>query len=171
MFWKVRPLQQVCSYECSIELAKAKVKEKEYKEWKVKKAKMKENLKTLSDYEKLARIVFQKWIRQRDKDLPCISCNNIAAVQYHAGHYLKAELFTGLIFDPDNCHKQCSRCNDLYSGNELEYRDGLIHRYGIEFVERLESKKDAARVYKFTKDELIQIANKYKLKIKNNVLE
>lgn len=167
VFMPERPLQYLCGPKCAWEYADKRAKEVSRKEWNIKKRAMQEKLKTLSDYEKLARIIFQKWIRKRDEGLPCISCGKTNVVQWHGGHYLKAELFTGLIFDPDNCHSQCSRCNDLYSGNELEYRDGLIKRYGEQFVLNLESKKEAARFYKFTKDELIAIASKYKSMLKS----
>lgn len=161
-----RPLQQVCNYVCSIGYAKEKQALKEKKELDGKISKMKLSLKTLSDYEREARKEFQKYIRLRDKNLPCISCNTPIAKQWDGGHYLKAELFTGLIFNEKNCHKQCSRCNDLFSGNELEYREGLIKRYGIDFVNELEAIKDSSRVYKFTKEELVKIKQEYRLKIK-----
>lgn len=129
-----------------------------------------EGLKTLGEHEKEARKVFQKWIRLRDEKLPCISCGCLTAKQWDGGHFLKAELFSGTIFYENNCHKQCSRCNDLYSGNELEYRDGLIARYGLDYVLEIESRKAASRVYRYTKDELKEIKNKYLNLIKNNLL-
>ena len=51
-------------------------------------------------------------------------------------------------------------------GNLAEYRKGLINRYGEEYVWELESISDANRVYKYSRSELIDIANKYKLKLK-----
>lgn len=162
-----RSTQVVCSYECSIELAKIKQKEKEAKAWKVEKAKMKENLKTLSDYEKLARIVFQKWIRQRDKDLPCISCGVTSSDQWHASHYFPAGVYSGLIFDERNVNSSCHKCNTFLHGNIANYRIGLINRYGVEFVEALESESARKKDYKFTKDELLQITTKYKQLLTN----
>ncbi len=70
------------------------------------------------------------------------------------------------MFNEDNVHKQCSVCNDYHSGNLLEYRQGLINRYGLEFVERLEMEKDSGRNYKYTKVELVEIKNKYKKLLK-----
>lgn len=146
--------------------AKSLLKKKEDKEWREKKKALKEKLKTLTEYEKDARKVYQKWIRMRDEKRPCISCNATQAKQWDGGHYYKAELYSGLIFDERNCHKQCSRCNDLYSGMQLEYRAGLIERYGKEFVEQLESEANSKRDYKYTKQELIDIKNKYSEKVK-----
>lgn len=161
-----RPLQQVCNYMCATGYAQDKIEQKAKREFDVKIAVMKMGLKKLSEYEAEARKEFQTYIRLRDRNQPCISCGCLQAKQWDGGHFLKAELFTGLIFNENNCHKQCSRCNDIFSGNELEYRDGLIKRYGYHFVLKLEKEKDKHRVYKFTKDELIQIKFKYKQKIK-----
>ena len=101
------------------------------------------------------------WIRQRDKDSPCISCGVKNTGLWDGGHFFKAELFSGLIFDERNCHKQCRKCNRFLNGNELQYRKGLIERYGESFVSELESISDANRVYKYSKTELIEIKNKY----------
>lgn len=161
-----RPLQMVCNYMCATGYNIEKNELKAKKDFDVQIAVMKMGLKKLSEYESEARKEFQTFIRLRDKDQPCISCGCLTTKQWDGGHYLKAELFTGLIFHEMNCHKQCSRCNDIFSGNELEYRDGLIKRYGNEYVVKIESMKAANRVYKFTKDELISLKLKYKLKIK-----
>ena len=166
MFTPERPIQPVCNYKCAIEWNKKLATKKEKQDWQKEKKVLKEKLKTLGQYELEARKEFQKWIRERDKDLPCISCGCITAKQWDGGHYLKAELFSGLIFNENNVHKQCSTCNDYKSGNELEYRDGLIKRFGIKFVEDLEATKNQFRNYKYTKQELVEIKNKYKQRLK-----
>ncbi len=149
------------------ECIKAFVESNREKKWKQEKAELKEKLKTLGEYEKEARIVFQKWIRMRDTMQPCISCGTFDSPQFDAGHFYSANQFSGMIFNEDNVHKQCSYCNDYLSGNILAYREGLIKRYGLEFVERLERQKDSGRNYKYTKPELIEIKNKYKQLLKN----
>lgn len=158
--------QQTCDYKCAIQLSKDKQKEKEAKEWKAKKAILKDNLKTLGQYEADAKKSFQKWVRMRDDKQPCISCGVKETDLFDGGHYFKAELFSGLIFDERNCHKQCRKCNRFLNGNELQYRSGLISRYGIEFVDQLESESNEKRNYKFTKDELIAKKMQYDIKIK-----
>lgn len=54
-------------------------------------------------------------------------------------------------------------------GNLVEYRKGLINRYGEDYVFELESISDANRGYKYSRSELIDIANKYKMKLKQLV--
>lgn len=169
-FTPVRTLMSVCSPKCAIEKAQAKVKkdlsEKESKDWKQRKSTLKEATKTLTNYKNEAREVFQKWIRLRDKDLPCISCGKIAD-RYDGGHYFKAELYSGLVFFEDNVHKQCSMyCNKEMHGNEANYRIGLVKKIGEERVKWLEENKDRLRNYKYTKDQLIEIKKHYKEEIK-----
>ena len=147
--------------------AKSLLKKREDKEWREKKKVLKEKLKTLSEYEKDAKETFQKWVRLRDKGLPCISCNNPNPKDWSGGHYFAAGQYSGFIFDERNCNAQCNTyCNRYLSGNLVNYRLGLIARYGKEFVEQLESEANSKRDYKYTKQELIDIKNKYSEKIK-----
>jgi hypothetical protein len=166
-FVPTRPLQVVCSPGCAYSLVmknKEKEKKKEVKDWNKEKRERKDKLKTLSDYEAEARKVFQKWIRERDKNLPCISCNKSTSKIWDGGHLFKAELYSGLMFDERNVHKQCRKCNYYFGGNEAGYKDGLDQRYGPEFVDALEKDKDGKRVYKYSKEELIQIKKTYQKK-------
>ena len=128
---------------------------------------MKDNIKTLSQYEADAKKSFQKFIRLRDKDLPCISCNNSNTTDWAGGHYFSAGMYSGLMFDERNCHKQCNNnCNKHLSGNLLEYRKGLILRYGMDFVNQLESESNEKRNFKYTKEQLIVKKLQYDIKIK-----
>lgn len=126
---------------------------------------LKEKCKKLSEYKAEARKVFQAWVRLRDKNESCISCTRTEAKQWDGGHYLKAEIYSGLIFDEDNCHKQCSYCNDYLQGNPADYRQNLLKRIGLTRLIWLEQNKDRLRLYKYSKEELIKIKNSYQLKI------
>ena len=55
-----------------------------------------------------AKKVFQKWIRLRDKDKPCISCGTISSSVWDGGHFKKAELYSGVIFHEHNVNIQCA---------------------------------------------------------------
>lgn len=135
------------------------------KKWQKKKAKLKLDLMTLSDYMKLAQIVFNKYIRIRDKDKPCISCGAKAGTYtITAGHYFPSTN-KSVTFNENNLHGQCwFNCNSSKSGNLLEYRFGLIKRIGLEQLTLLEA--EARKTRKFTIDELKEIINTYKKKIK-----
>jgi len=160
VFMPQRPLQYLCGIWCATKyLANQKIK-KEKKEL----IEMKKSLLTISDLKKEAKIYFQKWIRIRDNSLGynCISCNTKITIPTSDGsHYFDANKFSGLIFNEMNCHASCQQCNRFFAGNLLEYREGLIKRYGIEYLNKLESLKDYGREKKYTREELIDIKNKY----------
>jgi hypothetical protein len=52
------------------------------------------------------------------------------------------------------------------NGNELNFRKGLIKRYGIDYVTNLDNICDINRVKKYTKEELIAKKLQYDIKIK-----
>jgi hypothetical protein len=163
IFEPSRPLQSVCAWSC----AKAHADKLKANKAKQEKKVLKEKLKTLSEYEADAKKAFQKWIRLRDKDLPCISCDNSNTNDWAGGHFYSAGMYSGLMFDERNCHKQCNtHCNKHLSGNLLEYRKGLIKRYGNAFVEDLDNISNSKRDYKYTKAELIAKKLKYDILIK-----
>jgi hypothetical protein len=160
-------LQATCDYKCAITYSKTLKENKIKAEWKIEKKALTEKLKTLSQYEADAKKSFQKWIRLRDKDQPCISCGNPKPADWCGSHYFAAGTYSGLMFDPRNCNGACNTyCNKFLSGNLIEYRKGLVKRYGLEFVEKLESEADEKRNYKFTKAELIAKKLQYDLLIR-----
>lgn len=155
-----RPLQQTCSVECTLKFIDEKDVKKRVKE-------MESNITKLSIYEGLAKKVFQKWVRLRDEHLGCISCGTRVTEQWDGGHYHKAELYSGVIFNEMNVNKQCCYCNGPYmDGNPTGYRKGLIEKYGLEAVRELDVLAIQTKQYKFTREELTEITNKYKQKIK-----
>lgn len=159
--------QSCCNYICAITHAKNLKKQKEQREWNAEKKIIKDKIKTLSEYEKDAKKSFQHWIRLRDKNLPCISCGNSKTNDWAGGHFYSAGMYSGFMFDERNVHKQCNtHCNKHLSGNLLEYRKGLIKRYGEDYVTNLDNISDSKRNYKFTKEELIAKKLQYDILIK-----
>lgn len=127
--------------------------------------KQKEDLLSLSDYIKLAQQVFNKFIRLRDKDNPCISCGKEINGVRHASHYLSAGGHSNVRFHEDNVWVSCYKCNVMLSGNQIEYRKRLIKKIGIERIEWLED--NGSNIKKWTKDELKNLIKTYKNKIKD----
>ncbi len=134
------------------------------KEWKKKKKEIKESLKTHSDYVKELQVVFNRYIRLRDKDKPCISCKTILKGKYDAGHFLSVGNYPGLRFNEKNVHGQCVHCNQWRGGNLHEYRDNLEVRIGEEELRKLELSRDTSN--KLTIPELIELKELYKEKIR-----
>jgi len=163
-FQKLSPLQSVCGITCSINRTydlNLKKKEKAVND-KVKD--MKESLMKRSDYVKLFQIVFNSYIRQRDKDLPCVSCGRFKVDEWHAGHYI-ASTYQYHRFNPNNVHKQCNQCNTHFRGNLIPYRIELIKRIGLEEVEYIENTRHM--MLEITIPELKQLIIEYKFKLKN----
>ena len=133
------------------------------KQWKKKKAKLKQDLMTVQDYVKIAQQVFNKYIRERDKGLKCVSCNK-KPLKENAGHFFNANNHWNVRFDEYNVHLQCEHCNTFLSGNLINYRDNLIKKIGIEEYNKLVDRAKVTR--KFTVDELKEIINIYKNKLK-----
>ena len=139
------------------------VQEAKVKNWKKTKKKMQEDLETIQDLVKATQIVFNKYIRLRDKDELCISCKQ-KPKKSNAGHYYNANNHWNVRFDENNVHLQCEHCNTFLSGNLIEYRSNLINKIGLEQLTLLEA--EAKKTRKFTIDELKEIIETYKKKIK-----
>lgn len=121
--------------------------------------------KSLLDLLKLATIVFNKWIRERDLETTggyCISCgiwNFREDIQ--AGHYMPST-YSQLRFNEFNTNGECETCNCFNPNHLVGYRKNLINKIGIKKVEWLESHK-IAEDYKWDKEQLLEIIKKYKI--------
>ena len=105
-----------------------------------------------------AQSIFNAFIRKRDAENGCISCST--GEVDHAGHYLSAGHHGHLRFNEMNCNGQCLRCNNFLHGNLINYRIGLVKKYGEMKVLMLESVAHGWK--KWTRAELEAIINHYK---------
>jgi hypothetical protein len=154
----------VCGYQCAIEWGKLHPKKTSIKRVNSEiKSEAKNKLKTQAQLRNPIKLHFQKWVRMRDIKEPCISCGTTEA-KWDGGHYLKAEIYSGVIFDERNVNKQCSYCNQYLDGNTAAYRQGLIVKIGVKEVEALEQLANETRTKKWTIEELQTIKIKYKKK-------
>lgn len=167
-----------CSPECGTKLALAKRNREREKEEKAadKKRRREEQqqkeklkvrrlaLKPRSFWIKQAQQAVNAYIRERDRDLQCISCGTLTSAQFDAGHYRTTAAAPQLRFDERNIHKQCVVCNQHKSGNLVPYRAELIRRIGIEQVEDIESNHNRHR---WTIDECKAIKAEYQQKLKD----
>jgi hypothetical protein len=148
------------------ECVRAFVAEAKEKQWKQTKTRMKADLKTTSDWLKEAQVVFNKYIRERDKGLNCISCNKPAKKE-NCGHYYSQGGHSNVRFDEDNCHLQCEHCNTYLSGNLLNYQIGIEKRIGAQRLIELQGRAHLEK--RWSVDELKEIIKTYKNKIKNEI--
>lgn len=121
-------------------------------------------LKPRSYWIKQAQQAVNAFIRERDRDLPCISCGTLTSAQWDAGHYRTTAAAPQLRFDERNIHKQCVVCNQHKSGNLVPYRVMLIERIGIAAVDEIES--DHKR-HRWTTEECKAIKAEYQQKLKD----
>jgi len=124
----------------------------------IQKSEVRESKRDRSYWMRRCQTEFNKYIRNRDKKDPCISCGRHHTGQYHAGHYKTVGGHPALRFSEDNCHKQCSVCNNYKSGNLSEYRSNLLKKIGLERVEWLEGPHDPV---KYTIEDLQEMLVKY----------
>ena len=125
---------------------------------------LREKAKTLSDYRRELQQVFNKFIRERDKDKPCISCNRKLGAKFDAGHYLSIGSYPNLRFDEDNVHGQCVECNQHKHGNLIEYGERLLDRIGEEAFDELYLRRH--QPLRLSIDEMKDMIKVYKQKIK-----
>jgi hypothetical protein len=160
-FYPYTSFQKYCTKE---ECLSVFWKDTKAKEEKKRQKQRKEDLMTLQGYLKIAQQVFNKYIRERDKYQPCISCGKEINGVKHASHYLSSGGHSNVRFHEDNVWVSCYKCNVMLSGNQIKYRIRLIDKIGVERVEWLESNSSITK--KWTKEELKNIIEMYKNKIK-----
>lgn len=87
--------------------------------------------------------IFSKFIRARDASWQgycrCISCSTTKKwKEMDAGHFIPVGSDRALKYNEKNVNAQCRGCNNYKSGNLIEYRIGLIKKYGENEVKKLE---------------------------------
>lgn len=155
--------QVVCRPACAMK----KVRQEKVQE-RAKVRTRKEAIKTIPALIKEAQHAFNAYIRERDRDQPCICCGlplgtGEVGGAYDAGHYRSTGSASHLRFNEDNCHAQRKQCNRYGAGRAVDYRIGLLHRIGPAKLETLESSNTP---HKWTREELTAIRDTYKAKLK-----
>ena len=160
----------VCSLTCAINEGKRKEALKREKELrlnkqldKLKLKELKAKVKTRTDWLREAQVVFNKWVRNRDKNQLCICCNKHLRVgNVDASHYFSAGAHSNVRFNEDNVWASCSRpCNKDKSGDLINYREGLLKRIGEEKLNELTELSKVQK--KWEVEELKQIIKQYKI--------
>lgn len=170
MFTPSRIGQKVCSPMCALTYARsvrAKDEKREaIKERRETKAKL-EKFKTIAQLIAAAQIVFNSFVRLRDKDKGCFVClrpfeDKPGRVQ-HAGHVRSRGAAGHLRFNEDNCMGECEGCNGPHGAKPHEIKTGAIARIGQERFDALEADNTP---HKWTREELIAIKATYTAKVK-----
>jgi predicted nucleic acid-binding Zn ribbon protein len=123
--------QRVCSPGCAIQHAQ-----------KSKRRRQARANPTAASYTKNAQRAFNRYIRIRDSNRPCIVHGDACtSTSFDCGHYRSIGSMPALRFNTRNAHRQCSSSNQgshKFARWERSvqglYRDGLVARYGDEYV-------------------------------------
>ena len=178
-FYPQSTWHKACSTNCALEVARADERRKKKKELR----KAKERLKTRSDWLRDAQTAFNAYIRQRDVDDYCISCDLPPTERpntWDCGHYRTVGACPELRFEPLNAHKQCKSCNSGVRRNRTRitvaldperhetiksrYREKLIEKIGLARVEWLEGPHKPKR---YRIEDLKEIRAEYRRKLRN----
>jgi 5-methylcytosine-specific restriction endonuclease McrA len=138
-----RQCQVVCSYECSLEYAK----QQQIKKARKAKTEFKRNDK--SELKKLAQQLINRYARLRDekeRGLKCCTCGHDKG-QFDGGHFLPTSTYPAIRYNTNQIHLQCKNCNRFNGGKPKEYREFMIKKYGINYIEKLEAQHRVSRNY------------------------
>jgi hypothetical protein len=91
----------------------------------------------------------------------CGTCNHYKLM--HAGHFVPSRC-NAVLFDERGIHPQCVRCNTYLGGNQSAYARWMNENYGPEIVEELLAAR--LQTKKFTRDELVEMRNLFRERIK-----
>ena len=112
-----------------------------------------EDRKRRESFKKMPRLIattqcaVNKYVRLRDKDDGCVSCDKPATWhgQWHAGHFRSVGAAKSIRFHLWNIHKQCSQCNNFLSGNIANYTPRIIAKIGKDKVDWLMTQNNFVR--------------------------
>ena len=135
-------LQRCCTIDCAITYSKLKAANT--KEGLNKMRNEKDSIEKLSKVTAYTQEVVNKYIRQRDKGKPCVSCGKSWDSSFQACHRFNVKQFNKLRFDLDNIHGGCPGCNQYNDGNYNAYHIRLPKRIGIEVYQDLQKRADIA---------------------------
>ncbi|WVH05525.1 hypothetical protein KKJFFJLC_00052 [Vibrio phage vB_VpaS_PGB] len=149
-----------CDMNCAVSYGKKNAPKAKAKQEKSDRVELTRKKRTLKDNDrkrqfKLTKEVIQKWVhRVRDAGKPCISCETTNPnIIYSGGHYRTAGGNPEIALETRNIHRQCLfNCNKNKSGNisgdkhSIGFKQGLINRYGQDYVDWLDGYHESNRL-------------------------
>lgn len=155
-FKQYTSLQNACSPKCVLELKERKKADQKPKE-------------TALDRKLLimkAQTVFNAYIRERDKNEPCICCGEKLGQNCHAGHFFSVGGHSNVRFNEDNAHAQKASCNTTHRAGMLgDYSERLEKKIGSAHFEVLRAQ--AYEPKKWETKELEGIIKEFSQKLKD----
>jgi hypothetical protein len=172
-FKQAQPMQAVCGVRCAIVHGKKATAKQEAAKARAERIATKtalEKFKTKGEWTDEVQRVFNAYIRERDKDKPCICCgkffdekDTLTGGQWDAGHYISRGHAAHLRFVEDNVHKQLKGHNRPGGTTRAAFRAGMIERIGQNRVELLEADNTPRH---YTIDDLKAMKAEYAAKLR-----
>ena len=180
-FIPFRTTDIVCSVQCAmshVEKQNKKRVDREAKEQRKKDKQRKQALKTKSEWLAETQTVCNKYIRERDKYEPCITCKKydheiddiFTGGKWDAGHWQSRGAHPELRFHPYNIHKQCKKCNGgsgKFSHKRKtvgqNYDENVLERIGQQMYDYLEGPQQAQN---WSIEDIKEIKQYYKEQLK-----
>lgn len=164
---KFRPARENvtwCSEECGATVALARLAKEEGRQDRAKR----EALKGVPDLTREAQEAFNEYVRLRDVGKGCFVCGTPLQIGgvgggFDAGHIRPRSQAKHLRFDERNVHGQCKHCNAPGATLDHEMRAAAERLLGKEVTDALYADN---RVHKWQRDELRQIRDTYRAKVK-----
>lgn len=103
------------------------------------------------------------YIRERDRDKPCICCGKALGNGFHAGHWLESGNNPFTRYDERNIHGQRIDCNYFRGGDSGDYERNLRSRIGDAEVDALLALRGGT--LKRTAEDYLKIETYYKRKL------
>lgn len=101
-------------------------------------------------------------LKHADKngDVKCVTCDTVKHwKEMQAGHFMQGRS-NSILFEEENIHPQCPRCNLFEDGNLIPYTFFMIETYGEEKIHELQRLKNSVR--KWYPGELQEIHDYFK---------
>lgn len=107
-----------------------------------------------------------RFIKERDKGKPCVSCGQPWSDDHQAGHWKKASDYSTLKYWEFNIHNQCKGCNLMKDGNVQRYADRILKRISPEQKQEIERMciQEKQMDFKWDRQELEELRDYYKEK-------
>lgn len=160
-FIQYNSIRPVCAkFECQVSYAEAHVKRSvavRERQERVKTREAKDKLKTARELMPSTQDAFNKFIRLRDCDQPCISCGRLEVEytlggQWDCGHFQSVGAKPELRFEEKNAYRQCKKCNGGAGKHakknhtvSMEYEARLRLKIGDELVDWLKGPHEPKR--------------------------
>ena len=123
--------------------------------------------KTLSKLKQDLQKIFNKYIRLRDQDKPCVSCGKYKKLQ--AGHYYAVKNYDAFRFDERNVHGECAGCNCFDESHLIGYTNNINKRLSEEELNDLHKEvalyKQNRLAYKWDRPTILELIEFYKQKV------